>query len=66
HKHGCLQVAMYSLYTLCESSSRSYVAAIFFCLLVLRKQKITNLHQSAPYSDVIATPGPLFSSFYNR
>uniref|UniRef100_A0A671T5A2 Taste receptor type 1 member 1-like n=1 Tax=Sinocyclocheilus anshuiensis TaxID=1608454 RepID=A0A671T5A2_9TELE len=54
--------AVYSLHALCESSNRSYVAAIFFCLLVLRKQQILNLHQSAPYSDVMATPGPLFSS----
>ncbi|XP_016090743.1 double-strand-break repair protein rad21-like protein 1 isoform X1 [Sinocyclocheilus grahami] len=54
--------AVFSLHALCESSSRSYVAAIFFCLLVLRKQQILNLHQSAPYSDIIATPGPLFSS----
>uniref|UniRef100_A0A8C1E423 RAD21 cohesin complex component like 1 n=1 Tax=Cyprinus carpio carpio TaxID=630221 RepID=A0A8C1E423_CYPCA len=54
--------AVYSLHALCESSNRSYVAAIFFCLLVLRKQQILNLHQSAPYSDIIATPGPLFSS----
>ncbi|XP_050972500.1 double-strand-break repair protein rad21-like protein 1 [Labeo rohita] len=55
--------AEYSLHALCESSSRSFVAAVFFCLLVLRKQQILNLHQSAPYSDIIATPGPLFSSF---
>ncbi|XP_067268586.1 double-strand-break repair protein rad21-like protein 1 [Pseudorasbora parva] len=54
--------AEYSLHALCESSSRSYVAAMFFCLLVLRKQEILNLHQGAPYSDIIATPGPLFSS----
>uniref|UniRef100_A0A672LR53 Double-strand-break repair protein rad21-like protein 1 n=1 Tax=Sinocyclocheilus grahami TaxID=75366 RepID=A0A672LR53_SINGR len=54
--------AVYSLRALCESSNRSYVAAVFFCLLVLRKQQILNLHQSAPYRDVMATPGPLFSS----
>ncbi|XP_039519697.1 double-strand-break repair protein rad21-like protein 1 isoform X2 [Pimephales promelas] len=54
--------ASYSLHALCESSSRSYVAAMFFCLLVLKKQQLLDLHQSAPYSDIIATPGPLFHS----
>ncbi|XP_056320416.1 double-strand-break repair protein rad21-like protein 1 [Danio aesculapii] len=54
--------AVYSLHALCESGSRSYVAALFFCMLVLRKQQFLNLHQSAPYSDIIATPGPLFHS----
>ncbi|XP_048066764.1 double-strand-break repair protein rad21-like protein 1 [Megalobrama amblycephala] len=54
--------AVYSLHALCESRSRSCVAAMFFCLLVLRKQQILNLHQSSPYSDIIATPGPLFLS----
>ncbi|XDV48487.1 hypothetical protein PO909_017892 [Leuciscus waleckii] len=54
--------AVYSLHALCESRSRSYVAAMFFCLLVLKKQQLLDLHQSAPYSDIIATPGPLFHS----
>ncbi|XP_051965297.1 double-strand-break repair protein rad21-like protein 1 [Xyrauchen texanus] len=55
--------ATYSLNAMCEGSTRSYAAAVFFCLLVLRKQEALDLHQSTPYSDIIATPGPLFHSF---
>ncbi|XP_051950747.1 double-strand-break repair protein rad21 homolog isoform X2 [Xyrauchen texanus] len=55
--------ATFSLQAMCEGNTRSYVAALFFCLLVLRKQQALNLHQSTPYSDIIATPGPLFHSF---
>lgn len=54
--------ATYSLHAMCERGSRSYVAAVLFCLLVLKKQQALNLHQSVPYSDIIATPGPLFHS----
>ncbi|KAL7884241.1 hypothetical protein AOLI_G00070110 [Acnodon oligacanthus] len=51
---------MFSLHSLCERRSRSKVAATFFCFLVLKKQRALDLHQSTPYSDIIATPGPLF------
>ncbi|TRY96853.1 hypothetical protein DNTS_015416 [Danionella cerebrum] len=54
--------AVYSLHALCGNGSRSDAAALLFCLLVLKKQQILNLHQSAPYSDILATPGPLFHS----
>nr|XP_055024998.1 double-strand-break repair protein rad21-like protein 1 isoform X2 [Misgurnus anguillicaudatus] len=59
---NCSPNATYSLHAICERSNRSYVAAVFFCLLVLKKQEALNLHQSAPYSDIIATPGPRFHS----
>ncbi|KAI7797424.1 double-strand-break repair protein rad21-like protein 1 isoform X2 [Triplophysa rosa] len=59
---NCSPDAAYSLYAMCGRGSRSYVAAIFFCLLVLKKQQALNLHQSVPYSDITATPGPLFHS----
>lgn len=52
--------AMFSLKTLCERNSRSQAAATFFCLLVLKKQQALDLHQSEPYADIIATPGPRF------
>ncbi|CAB1336508.1 unnamed protein product [Coregonus sp. 'balchen'] len=52
--------AMFSLQTLCERNSRSQAAATFFCLLVLKKQQALDLHQSEPYADIIATPGPRF------
>ncbi|XP_020314488.1 double-strand-break repair protein rad21 homolog isoform X2 [Oncorhynchus kisutch] len=51
---------MFSLKTLCESNSRSQAAATFFCLLVLKKQQALDLHQSEPYADIMATPGPRF------
>ncbi|KAM9505012.1 double-strand-break repair protein rad21 homolog isoform 1-T2 [Salvelinus alpinus] len=51
---------MFSLKTLCERNSRSQAAATFFCLLVLKKQQALDLHQSEPYADIIATPGPRF------
>ncbi|XP_031421425.1 double-strand-break repair protein rad21-like protein 1 [Clupea harengus] len=54
--------AIFSLQELCLGSSRAEVAAMFFSLLVLRKQGALDLHQSAPYSEIIATPGPRFTS----
>ncbi|KAM4562544.1 double-strand-break repair protein rad21-like protein 1 [Odontesthes bonariensis] len=50
----------FSLKALCEGSTRSQAAATFFCLLVLKKQQALHLHQSAPYGDIVATPGPKF------
>ncbi|XP_040009021.1 double-strand-break repair protein rad21-like protein 1 isoform X2 [Xiphias gladius] len=52
----------FSLEALCEGSTRSQTATTFFCLLVLKKQQALHLHQSAPYEDIFATPGP---KFYN-
>ncbi|XP_022526351.2 double-strand-break repair protein rad21-like protein 1 isoform X1 [Astyanax mexicanus] len=52
--------AVFSFHALAEGSNRSRAAAILFCLLVLKKQQALELHQRAPYSDIIATPGPLF------
>ncbi|XP_071756283.2 double-strand-break repair protein rad21-like protein 1 [Centroberyx gerrardi] len=51
---------MFSLQALCERSTRSQAAATFFCLLVLKKRQALDLHQNAPYEDVLATPGPKF------
>ncbi|XP_044067472.1 double-strand-break repair protein rad21-like protein 1 isoform X2 [Siniperca chuatsi] len=50
----------FSLEALCEGGTRSQAATTFFCLLVLKKQKALHLHQSAPYEDILATPGPKF------
>ncbi|XP_024149457.1 double-strand-break repair protein rad21-like protein 1 isoform X2 [Oryzias melastigma] len=52
----------FSLRSLCEGSTRAQAAAIFFSFLVLRKQHALHLHQSAPYKDVLATPGPTYHS----
>ncbi|XP_041802585.1 double-strand-break repair protein rad21-like protein 1 [Chelmon rostratus] len=50
----------FSLEALCEGGTRSQAATTFFCLLVLKNQKALDLHQSAPYEDIFATPGPNF------
>ncbi|XP_038578218.1 double-strand-break repair protein rad21-like protein 1 isoform X1 [Micropterus salmoides] len=50
----------FSLEALCEGGTRSQAATTFFCLLILKKQKALHLHQSAPYEDIFATPGPKF------
>lgn len=50
----------FSLAALCEGGTRSQAATTFFCLLVLKKQKALHLHQSAPYEEIFATPGPMF------
>ncbi|XP_068598989.1 double-strand-break repair protein rad21-like protein 1 [Brachionichthys hirsutus] len=52
--------AAFSLEALCRGGARSRAAAIFFSFLVLKKQKVLHLRQSAPYEDVVATPGPKF------
>uniref|UniRef100_A0A3B4YPC5 Rad21/Rec8-like protein C-terminal eukaryotic domain-containing protein n=1 Tax=Seriola lalandi dorsalis TaxID=1841481 RepID=A0A3B4YPC5_SERLL len=48
------------LKALCDGGNRSLAAATFFCLLVLKKQQALHLHQSSPYEDIFATPGPMF------
>ncbi|KAM9856151.1 double-strand-break repair protein rad21-like protein 1 [Aulostomus maculatus] len=52
--------ATFSLATLCAGSTRSQAANTFFSLLVLKKQQALLLHQSRPYEDIVATPGPRF------
>ncbi|TKS76859.1 Double-strand-break repair protein rad21-like protein 1 [Collichthys lucidus] len=50
----------FSLEALCKGATRSQAAATFFSLLVLKKQRALDLHQRAPYEDILATPGPKF------
>ncbi|MEQ2296982.1 hypothetical protein AMECASPLE_030121 [Ameca splendens] len=50
----------FSLEALCEGSTRSQAATTFFSLLVLKKQQIVLLHQTAPYHDISVTPGPKY------
>ncbi|XP_047247289.1 double-strand-break repair protein rad21-like protein 1 isoform X1 [Girardinichthys multiradiatus] len=50
----------FSLEVLCEGSTRSQAANTFFSLLVLKKQQIVLLHQTAPYHDISVTPGPKY------
>ncbi|XP_030641051.1 double-strand-break repair protein rad21-like protein 1 [Chanos chanos] len=50
----------FSLQALCERNTRLYAATTFFCFLVLKKQQVLDLHQNAPYANIIATAGPSF------
>ncbi|XP_076847666.1 double-strand-break repair protein rad21-like protein 1 isoform X2 [Brachyhypopomus gauderio] len=59
-QHHSNPSATFSLRSLTARSSRCEVAAMFFALLLLKKQQALDLHQSDPYSDIIATPGPRF------
>ncbi|XP_029467793.1 double-strand-break repair protein rad21-like protein 1 isoform X2 [Rhinatrema bivittatum] len=53
-------VSSISLLKLCRNNNRKQVSAKFYSFLVLKKQLAIELSQSAPYADVIATPGPRF------
>ncbi|KAL2763905.1 double-strand-break repair protein rad21-like protein 1 isoform 3 [Daubentonia madagascariensis] len=50
----------FSLMKLCRNSDRKQAAAKFYSFLVLKKQQVIELSQSAPYADIIATMGPMF------
>ncbi|KAM4692014.1 double-strand-break repair protein rad21-like protein 1 [Rhinophrynus dorsalis] len=55
-------VSSFSLHKLCTNNVRRQASAKFYSFLVLKKQAAIQLRQSAPYCDVIATPGPRFYS----
>ncbi|XP_056130831.1 double-strand-break repair protein rad21-like protein 1 [Lampris incognitus] len=55
----------FSLKELCNIGSRSQAAATFSSFLVLTKQQALVLHQSKPYEDIRATPGPRFHELSN-
>ncbi|XP_040048270.2 double-strand-break repair protein rad21-like protein 1 [Gasterosteus aculeatus] len=48
----------FSLEAHCKGEVRSHAATTLFCLLLLKKQEAIHLHQSSPYEDIVATPGP--------
>ncbi|KAM9062067.1 double-strand-break repair protein rad21-like protein 1 isoform 2-T2 [Sarcophilus harrisii] len=50
----------FSLMKLCRNDDQKQVAAKFYSFLVLKKQQVIELSQSAPYADIIATVGPMF------
>ncbi|XP_018618226.1 double-strand-break repair protein rad21 homolog A-like [Scleropages formosus] len=49
-----------SLMDLCRSNNKKQAAAKFYSFLVLKKQQAIEVTQAAPYSDIIAAPGPRF------
>ncbi|XP_029975568.1 double-strand-break repair protein rad21-like protein 1 [Salarias fasciatus] len=50
----------FSLKALCRGCTRSQAANMFACFILLKKRQALRLHQSAPYKDILATPGPAF------
>ncbi|XP_072371401.1 double-strand-break repair protein rad21 homolog [Scyliorhinus torazame] len=51
---------IFNLQELCRDHDRKQAAAKFYCLLMLKKQLVLELHQNEPYTDIIATPGATF------
>ncbi|NXF32026.1 RD21L protein, partial [Nyctibius bracteatus] len=52
----------FSLRQLCRKHTRKEAAAKFYIFLVLRKQEVIELSQSAPFADITATLGPMFDA----
>ncbi|KAG7281068.1 hypothetical protein CRUP_027605 [Coryphaenoides rupestris] len=63
YKLQSLGTDSFSIQALCEGSSRANAAATFFCLLVLKKERVLEVRQDAPYGPITATPGPRFHQF---
>ncbi|XP_009491098.1 double-strand-break repair protein rad21-like protein 1 [Pelecanus crispus] len=57
-----LGVRSFSLRELCRKNNRKEAAAKFYIFLVLKKQSVLELSQSAPFADVTATLGPMFNA----
>ncbi|NXT44534.1 RD21L protein, partial [Pelecanoides urinatrix] len=55
-------VRSFSLWELCRKNNRREAAAKFYIFLVLKKQLVMELSQSAPFADIIATLGPRFNT----
>jgi len=55
-------VNSFSLRELCRKNSRKEVAVKFYIFLVLQKQMVVELVQCAPFADVTATAGRMFSA----
>ncbi|XP_006860795.1 PREDICTED: double-strand-break repair protein rad21-like protein 1 [Chrysochloris asiatica] len=59
-KFNKMGIQSFSLMKLCKNSGRKQTAAKFYSFLVLKKQRVIELSQNAPYADIIATVGPMF------
>ncbi|XP_075023168.1 double-strand-break repair protein rad21-like protein 1 [Calonectris borealis] len=55
-------VRSFSLRELCRKNNRKEAAAKFYIFLVLKKQSVIELSQSAPFADITATLGPTFTT----
>lgn len=56
-------VNSFSLRELCRKNNRKEVAAKFYIFLVLKKQLVIELAQSAPFADITATVGRMFDAY---
>ncbi|NWH54638.1 RD21L protein, partial [Fregata magnificens] len=54
-------VRSFSLRELCRRNNRKEAAAKFYIFLVLKKQSVVELSQSAPFADITATLSPRFN-----
>uniref|UniRef100_A0A8C6VFJ5 RAD21 cohesin complex component like 1 n=1 Tax=Naja naja TaxID=35670 RepID=A0A8C6VFJ5_NAJNA len=50
----------FSFLSLCENQNKKEVAENFYSLLVLQKERVIEVAQSAPYADIIVTAGAKF------
>uniref|UniRef100_A0A672IPP8 Rad21/Rec8-like protein C-terminal eukaryotic domain-containing protein n=1 Tax=Salarias fasciatus TaxID=181472 RepID=A0A672IPP8_SALFA len=57
--HG-ISKGLMTILALCRGCTRSQAANMFACFILLKKRQALRLHQSAPYKDILATPGPAF------
>ncbi|XP_015737412.1 double-strand-break repair protein rad21-like protein 1 [Coturnix japonica] len=55
-------VNSFSLQELCQKSNRKEAAVKFYIFLVLKKQMVIELVQHAPFADITATAGQMFSA----
>lgn len=55
-------VSALSLQNLCKNNKRKQVSTKFYSLLMLNQRTAIKLTQSAPFSDIMVTPGPSFHS----
>ncbi|KAM9260348.1 double-strand-break repair protein rad21-like protein 1 [Cariama cristata] len=55
-------VRSFSFRELCRKNNRKEAAAQFYVILVLKKQSVIELSQSAPFADIRATVGPMFNA----
>uniref|UniRef100_A0A8C5WTF9 RAD21 cohesin complex component like 1 n=1 Tax=Laticauda laticaudata TaxID=8630 RepID=A0A8C5WTF9_LATLA len=53
----------FSFLSLCKNQNKKEAAENFYSLLVLQKQRVIEVAQSAPYADIIVTAGPKFHTF---
>lgn len=51
---------------LCWKRTRKEAATTFYVMLVLKKQAVLELRQSAPFGDITASAGPSFEVPGNR